>query len=167
VFKLFLGKVSLFVAALDRCYGQVVHALANGAARAGLAPADAETFVVDGITAWQMLHRGARVRAGGTTLVHGGVGTTLVQLARVAGIRVIGTASARNADVVTALGGQAEPPPVPRAAGGGPDGRVRTGRDRRGAGPGGGPVPADRSHEGPGARGVRHDHRQGRPRTVE
>ncbi|MFB9689857.1 TetR/AcrR family transcriptional regulator [Amycolatopsis plumensis] len=35
VFKLFPGKVSLFVAALDRCYELVVHALSNGAARAG------------------------------------------------------------------------------------------------------------------------------------
>lgn len=34
VFKLFPGKVSLFVAALDRCYELVVHALSNGAARA-------------------------------------------------------------------------------------------------------------------------------------
>jgi NADPH:quinone reductase-like Zn-dependent oxidoreductase len=77
---------------------------------AGLDAAEAETFVVNGITAWQMLHRKARVRAGGTILVHGaggGVGTTLVQLARAAGIEVIGTASARNADVVTALGATA------------------------------------------------------------
>lgn len=76
----------------------------------GLAAADAETFVVNGITAYQMLHRIAKVQSGGTILVHGasgGVGTTLVQLARVAGIRVIGTASARNQDVVTALGATA------------------------------------------------------------
>ncbi|MFI5585449.1 medium chain dehydrogenase/reductase family protein [Amycolatopsis sp. NPDC051758] len=72
--------------------------------------ADAETFVVNGITAWQMLHRIAKVEAGGTILVHGasgGVGTTLVQLAQAAGIKVIGTASARNLDVVTALGATA------------------------------------------------------------
>ncbi|MFJ7214608.1 medium chain dehydrogenase/reductase family protein [Amycolatopsis sp. NPDC098790] len=72
--------------------------------------AEAETFVVNGITAYQMLHRVARVRAGGTILVHGasgGVGTTLVQLAKAAGITVIGTASARNLDVVTALGATA------------------------------------------------------------
>lgn len=72
--------------------------------------AEAETFVVNGITAWQMLHRIAKVETGGTILVHGasgGVGTTLVQLARAAGIRVIGTASARNLDVVTALGATA------------------------------------------------------------
>ncbi|MDQ7804781.1 medium chain dehydrogenase/reductase family protein [Amycolatopsis sp. A133] len=76
----------------------------------GLDAAEAETFVVNGITAWQMLHRIARVRAGATILVHGasgGVGTTLVQLARAAGIEVIGTASARNQDVVTALGATA------------------------------------------------------------
>ncbi|KDN22361.1 medium chain dehydrogenase/reductase family protein [Amycolatopsis rifamycinica] len=73
----------------------------------GLDAAEAETFVVNGITAWQMLHRIAKVEAGATILVHGasgGVGTTLVQLARAAGIEVIGTASARNAGVVTALG---------------------------------------------------------------
>ncbi len=73
----------------------------------GLDAAEAETFVVNGITAWQMLHRTANVRAGQTILVHGangGVGSTLVQLARAAGIRVIGTASARNAEAVAALG---------------------------------------------------------------
>ncbi|WP_103349284.1 medium chain dehydrogenase/reductase family protein [Amycolatopsis sp. CA-128772] len=72
--------------------------------------ADAETFVVNGITAHQMLHRTAKVGPGGTILVHGasgGVGSTLVQLARAAGIEVIGTASARNLDVVTALGATA------------------------------------------------------------
>ncbi len=76
----------------------------------GLDAAEAETFVVNGITAYQMLHRWAKVRTGGTILVHGasgGVGTTLVQLARAAGIKVIGTASARNLDVVTALGATA------------------------------------------------------------
>ncbi|GAB3144499.1 TetR/AcrR family transcriptional regulator [Amycolatopsis sp. NPDC004378] len=39
VFKLFPSKVSLFVAALDRCFELVAHALSNGAARAdGEAP---------------------------------------------------------------------------------------------------------------------------------
>ncbi|WP_431874906.1 medium chain dehydrogenase/reductase family protein [Amycolatopsis sacchari] len=73
----------------------------------GLDPAEAETFVVNGITAWQMLHRTAKVRAGQTILVHGangGVGSTLVQLARAAGVRVLGTASARNFEAVRALG---------------------------------------------------------------
>jgi NADPH:quinone reductase-like Zn-dependent oxidoreductase len=73
----------------------------------GIAPAEAETLVVNGVTAWRMLHRSARVAAGQTIVVlgaNGGVGSTLVQLARQAGIRVIGTASARHHDRLRALG---------------------------------------------------------------
>jgi NADPH:quinone reductase-like Zn-dependent oxidoreductase len=73
----------------------------------GVDPAEAETVVLNGITAWQMLHRKARVRAGQTILVHGangGVGTTLVQLARLADVRVIGTASPRHHDRLRELG---------------------------------------------------------------
>ncbi|MFC4607561.1 medium chain dehydrogenase/reductase family protein [Streptomyces maoxianensis] len=69
--------------------------------------ADAETLVVNGITAWQMLHRVAGVKAGQTVLVlgaNGGVGSTLVQLARHAGVRVIGTASPRHHDTLRQLG---------------------------------------------------------------
>ena len=65
----------------------------------GIDPAEAETLVVNGITAWQMLHRKARIRAGQTIVVHGangGVGTVLVQLALHAGVRVIGLASQRH-----------------------------------------------------------------------
>ncbi|MCS0602822.1 medium chain dehydrogenase/reductase family protein [Streptomyces sp. LP11] len=72
----------------------------------GLSAAEAETVVVNGITAWQMLHRKARIRSGQTILVHGasgGVGSVLVQLARAAGVRVIGTASARHHDALRAL----------------------------------------------------------------
>jgi NADPH:quinone reductase-like Zn-dependent oxidoreductase len=63
--------------------------------------------VLNGTTAWQMLHRKARVKAGQTILVHGangGVGSTLAQLARLAGIRVIGTASPRHHDRLRGLG---------------------------------------------------------------
>ncbi|MBM9507844.1 medium chain dehydrogenase/reductase family protein [Actinacidiphila acididurans] len=73
----------------------------------GPTAAQAETVVVNGITAWQMLHRIARVRRGQTVLVHGaggGVGQILVQLARAAGVKVIGTASARHHDALRALG---------------------------------------------------------------
>lgn len=69
--------------------------------------AAAETVLVNGITAWQMLHRTARVRAGGTVVVlgaNGGVGSTLVQLARHHGITVIGTASPRHHALVRELG---------------------------------------------------------------
>ena len=75
----------------------------------GVQADEAETVVVNGVTAWQMLHRKARVREGQTILVHGangGVGTILVQLARHAGIRVIGTASPRHHDALRALGAE-------------------------------------------------------------
>jgi len=73
----------------------------------GVDPAKAETLVVNGLTAWQMLHRRAHVGSGQTILVHGangGVGSTLVQLARHAGIRVIGTAAPRHHQALRALG---------------------------------------------------------------
>lgn len=73
----------------------------------GLEPLAVETVVVNGITAWRMLHRTAEVAAGQTIVVlgaAGGVGTTLVQLARHAGIRVIGTAGPRQLDRVAELG---------------------------------------------------------------
>lgn len=73
----------------------------------GIESAAAETVLVNGITAWQMMHRTARVKRGGTIVVlgaNGGVGSILVQLARHNGIEVIGTASARNQDAVRALG---------------------------------------------------------------
>ncbi|MEV0245474.1 medium chain dehydrogenase/reductase family protein [Nocardia sp. NPDC050712] len=99
------------VAALTKIGGWASHALLDAGdlvpVPVGLDAAEAETFVVNGITAWQMLYRTARVRPGQTILVHGangGVGSTLVQLARANGIRVIGTASARNAAAVEALG---------------------------------------------------------------
>lgn len=76
---------------------------------AGVDPAEAETLVVNGVTAWRMLHRVARVKAGQTILVlgaNGGVGSTLVQLARHAGVRVIGTAAAGHHAAVRALGAE-------------------------------------------------------------
>ncbi|MET8870947.1 medium chain dehydrogenase/reductase family protein [Nocardia sp. NPDC004604] len=102
------------VAALTKVGGWASHIVLDAAdlvpVSDGLDAAEAETFVVNGITAWQMLHRIAKVRSGATILVHGangGVGSTLVQLARHAGIRVLGTASARHAEAVTALGAEA------------------------------------------------------------
>jgi NADPH:quinone reductase-like Zn-dependent oxidoreductase len=72
-------------------------------------PAEIEAVLLNGITAWQMLHRAARVTRGQTILVHGasgGVGMILVQLAREAGIRVIGTGSPRNHGTLRELGVQ-------------------------------------------------------------
>jgi NADPH2:quinone reductase len=73
----------------------------------GVDAAAAETIVVNGLTAWRMLHRTAKVRAGHTIVVlgaAGGVGSTLVQLARHAGINVIGTAGPAQQDRVRELG---------------------------------------------------------------
>ncbi|THG29576.1 zinc-binding dehydrogenase [Naasia lichenicola] len=73
----------------------------------GIEAEDAETVVVNGVTAWQMLHRAARVPQGGTVLVfgaNGGVGGILIQLAQHHGIRVIGAASPRHHDALRAVG---------------------------------------------------------------
>ena len=60
------------------------------------------------ITAYQMLHRSAKVRPGQRVLIHGaagGVGTALLQLGRLAGLEMYGTCSARGASAVSDLGG--------------------------------------------------------------
>jgi synaptic vesicle membrane protein VAT-1 len=101
------GLVGTRVAALVKVGGWASHVLVDAAdvvpVPAGIGAAEAETVVVNGITAWQMLHRKARIRTGQTILVHGangGVGTVLVQLARAAGVHVIGTASPRHHDAL-------------------------------------------------------------------
>ncbi|MFE0461424.1 medium chain dehydrogenase/reductase family protein [Kitasatospora sp. NPDC058965] len=98
------------VAALVKVGGWASHVLVDARDAVevpdGVGADQAETVVVNGITAWQMLHRTARVRAGQTVLVHGaggGVGQVLVQLARAAGVRVIGTASPRHHEALRAL----------------------------------------------------------------
>lgn len=73
----------------------------------GLDAAAAETAVVNGLTAWRMLHRTARVRRGDVVVVlgaAGGVGSLLVQLAVAAGATVVGVAGAAQLDRVRALG---------------------------------------------------------------
>ena len=99
------------VAAVTKIGAWTTHALVDARdlvpVPADLDPAEVETVVVNGITAWQMLHRKARVRRGQTILVHGangGVGSTLVQLARHAGVRVIGTAAPRHHDALRQAG---------------------------------------------------------------
>jgi NADPH:quinone reductase-like Zn-dependent oxidoreductase len=99
------------VAAITKTGGWSTHAVVAAEdvipVPAGLDPAEAETVVVNGVTAWQMLHRTAKVRSGQTILVHGangGVGTVLIQLALHAGVRVIGVASPRHHDDLRALG---------------------------------------------------------------
>jgi NADPH:quinone reductase-like Zn-dependent oxidoreductase len=73
----------------------------------GLDPAEAVSLVLNYVTAYQMLHRSAKVRPGQRVLIHGaagGVGTALLQLARLAGLEMYGTCSARDASAVSHLG---------------------------------------------------------------
>ena len=73
----------------------------------GIEPEQAEAVLVNGVTAWQMLHRAARVRPGQTILVFGansGVGGILIQLAQHHGVRVIGAASPRHHEALRANG---------------------------------------------------------------
>jgi NADPH:quinone reductase-like Zn-dependent oxidoreductase len=74
----------------------------------GLEPEAVETLIVNGVTALRML-RVAGAGRGETIVVlgaAGGVGTVLVQLARHAGIRVIGTAGAAQHDRLRGLGAE-------------------------------------------------------------
>lgn len=105
------GLTGRRVAALVKTGGWATHVVVDAADAVpvpdGVGADEAETVVVSGITAWQMLYRKARVRAGQTVLVHGAngsVGSVLVQLALAAGLKVIGTASARHHDSLRARG---------------------------------------------------------------
>jgi NADPH2:quinone reductase len=74
----------------------------------GLDPAEAVSLILNYITAYQMLHRSAKVGSGQRVLIHGaagGVGTALLQLGRLAGLEMYGTCSSRTASAVSDLGG--------------------------------------------------------------
>ena len=74
---------------------------------AGLDAAEAVSLILNYITAYQMLHRSAKVKPGQRALIHGaagGVGTALLQLGRVAELEMYGTCSSRTALAVSDLG---------------------------------------------------------------
>jgi NADPH:quinone reductase len=74
----------------------------------GLDAAEAVSLVLNYVTAYQMLHRSAKVRRGQRVLIHGasgGVGSALLQLGRLAGLEMYGTCSSRGASAVSDLGG--------------------------------------------------------------
>jgi NADPH2:quinone reductase len=63
--------------------------------------------VLNYVTAYQMLHRSAKVRPGQCVLIHGasgGVGSALLQLGRLADLEMYGTCSSRGASAVSDLG---------------------------------------------------------------
>jgi len=74
----------------------------------GVDAAEAVSLVLNYVTAWQLLHRAAAVTEGARVLVHaaaGGVGTAVLQLGKLAGLEVYGTASKRKHGLITELGG--------------------------------------------------------------
>src|SRR5262249_32383438 len=74
----------------------------------GLDPAEAVSLILNYVTAYQMLHRSAKVTRGQRILIHGaagGVGTALLQLGQLAGLEMYGTCSSRGASTVSELGG--------------------------------------------------------------
>jgi NADPH:quinone reductase len=72
-----------------------------------LDPAEVVSLVFTYMTAYQVLHRVAMVKPGESVLVHGAagrVGTAVLELGAVAGLRLYGTASARDLAAVERLG---------------------------------------------------------------
>ncbi|QSQ26433.1 zinc-binding dehydrogenase [Pyxidicoccus parkwayensis] len=75
-----------------------------------LDPAEVVSLVFPYMTAYQLLHRAAKAKRGETVLVHGAagrVGTALLELGALAGLRIYGTASARDRAAVERLGAAA------------------------------------------------------------
>ncbi len=73
----------------------------------GVDPVEASCLPLNYFTAYQLLHRIANVKPGERILVYGaagGVGTALLQLGRLAGLQVYGTASSSKQELITQLG---------------------------------------------------------------
>jgi NADPH:quinone reductase-like Zn-dependent oxidoreductase len=76
-------------------------------APAGVDPAEAATLILSWTTAYQLLHRAARVQPGQRVLVQGAagaVGQALLALGRLAGLALWGTARGEQAALIRALG---------------------------------------------------------------
>jgi NADPH:quinone reductase-like Zn-dependent oxidoreductase len=72
-----------------------------------ISPADAVVVVLNYVTAYQMLHRVAKVKTGDKALLigaSGGVGTALLQLGKLAGLKMTGLASAGKHGLLTEMG---------------------------------------------------------------
>jgi NADPH2:quinone reductase len=73
----------------------------------GLDPAEAVCLVANYLTAHMVLHGIASVRSGERVLIHGaagGTGSALLELGRLAGLEMYGTASKHNHELVSTLG---------------------------------------------------------------
>jgi len=75
---------------------------------AGVDPAEAVSLVLNYVTAQQLIHRIAQLERYQTVLIHGaagGVGTATLELGKLAGLKMFGTASRGKHDLVSSLGG--------------------------------------------------------------
>ncbi len=73
----------------------------------GVDPVEWSCLPLNYLTAYQLLHNAAKVTAGQRILVYGaagGVGTALLQLGKLAGLQVYGTASSSKQEIVKQLG---------------------------------------------------------------
>ena len=73
----------------------------------GVSDVQAAGAILNYVTAWQMIHRVAKVSSGQTALVTGaagGVGTAALQILRLAGVKTYGAASPKKHETVRALG---------------------------------------------------------------
>lgn len=76
----------------------------------GLDPVEAVVLILNYVVAYQTLHRSARVHPGGRLLIvgaSGGIGTALLQLGRLAGQQMIGTASPGKHAILREYGAEA------------------------------------------------------------
>lgn len=109
------------VAALT-VHGGYAESLVRGAEHfvkvpSGLDDAEVAAVILNHVTAYQMIHRVAKLRAGQSALVNGasgGVGLALLELMRAHGVNAIGAASSKSHALVRAMGatpieGRSEP----------------------------------------------------------
>ncbi|HLE72633.1 MAG TPA: alcohol dehydrogenase catalytic domain-containing protein, partial [Anaerolineales bacterium] len=72
-----------------------------------LDPAEAVTLILNYIVAYQAMHRSAKVKDGDKVLIigaSGGIGTALLQVGKVAGLRMYGIASKSKHNILTEYG---------------------------------------------------------------
>ena len=72
-----------------------------------LDPAEAVPLILNYIVAYQVMHRSAKVQAGETTLIvgaSGGIGTALLQLGKLASLKMYGTASENKHSILREYG---------------------------------------------------------------
>ena len=74
---------------------------------ASVSPAEAVVVTLNYVTAYQILYRVAKVKAGDTALLigaSGGVGTALLELGKLAGLKMVGLASPAKHSLLTGMG---------------------------------------------------------------